>query len=859
MMKPDTPGEEKVISCVSSEDYQVLEVKRTKRETALAFLFFTVVTLALTFPFLLRLNRFIIGDTIDPLLNNWIIAHGAKSIFTSPGSFFQGNILYPAKDVITYSEHFFTLSLLTAPVYFLTGNTVLCYNLLVLFSFIFSGLGAFLLVRYLTDDFWAGLVAGTFFAFSNFKFAQITHLNAFFSAFLPFALLYFHKFWKEGRKKYLFLFFLFFLAQILESWYYFVYVIIMVGLLLLAYAWRARRAFPWRKFLAVVLVAAVCLVLLSPFAFAYWRTHQRLPDFERSLEESEFYGVRLQDFRTTIQNSLLYGNNNPLVRAVNGGERIVFTGLVVLFLACAGLYLLLVRRAGDCGELAVFRDECRGAEAAYILTAAIILLFMPGPWVAGAKNYFYLAFYKAGLLKFTRVPARFFVPFSLCLAVMGGIGMRGLLRSRPQEKRGLFSPRGVLGMVIVFLLLAELAVYGLPFKEVPLRGDMPAVYRWLQEQGDVRVIELPFGDIDPSENYDNNLEIMPSDLWTYLYRETLCAYWSIFHGRTIANGYTHWPYSYRRIVAEMQGFPSQRTVEMLAALRINLVVWHWDWVPEARREDFERRLGGTPGLEPVMDFGGEEVFAVRAAVAAAEARALEVRLAAPEQFAKGREAGCGLLVENTSASPYVYLDEGPHRLRARWLAGDEAVLDEEVRFWPPFYLAPGDSSMVPFTLHEVPPPGAYRLEVELADWPWKGSLEVFVAVEDMAVRTGEVTVESAGLRAVPEVLEVVGARGGLLPLQVEVENTGNAPLAAGKRGGEAVGATLLRVCWKMGAHEETISCPLPCDLSPGQVTPLPFSLRLPAEYGSVELYLCMVDGEGAPISEKETVHLAQRP
>lgn len=837
-----------------------MEERRTIRETALALLFFFLVTCAFTFPLVLRLHRAIIGDAIDPLLNNWIITHGAKAIFTSPSTIFQGNILYPARDVITYSEHFFTFSLLTAPLYYLTKNPALCYNLLIFSGFVFSALGAFLLVRYLTSNAWAGLLAGTFFAFTNFKFAQITHLNAFFSAFLPYTILYFHKYWKEDRKKHLLLFSVFFLAQILESWYYFVYVTVTVGLLLLAYAWRARRDFPWKKFLAVVLAMAICFLFLSPFAFAYWRTHQRLPDFERSLEESEVYGVRPQDFRTSLQNSVLYGNNNPLVRAVNGGEKVVFPGMVILFLACAGVYLLLAKREGEGAELDDFRGESRDAAAAYIFTAAVILLFMPGPWAAGVKNYLYLAFYHVGLLKFTRVPARFFVPFSLCLAVLGGIGMRGLYASRPEGEKRIVSPRSALGMVLVFMLLAELAVYGLPFVEVPAEKDLPAVYRWLREQGDVRVIELPLGTLGASANYDNNLEVNPVDNWTYLQRESMCAYWSIFHGRTIANGYTHWPYSYRRIAAEMQGFPSPRTVEMLAALKIDLVVWHWDWVLQGREEDYRRRLGATAGLESLRGFGNEEVFAVRAPGTVVPAERLEVQFAAPAKAMQGEEVGCGLLVSNPGEHPYAYLDEGPHRLRARWCKDGLAVAEEEGEFWPPFYLAPGDSSVIPLSLAGTPAAGEYRLEVELVDWPQASVEEARVLVEEGGETDGRAVAGVGGL-VVPSTgrIEVEGVRDGLIPFAVLVENVGDAAWRAGERRGKEVGEVYLLAEWKTGAREERIRCPLPCDLSPSQEVGLPFSLRLPEDYGSYELLLAVENAEGVRLSGTISVALLLKP
>jgi hypothetical protein len=59
-------------------------------------------------------------------------------------------------------------------VYHLTGNLLLCYNLLFLSTFVLSGLGMYLLVREFTGNRWAAFLAGLLFAFVPIRIGEAT-------------------------------------------------------------------------------------------------------------------------------------------------------------------------------------------------------------------------------------------------------------------------------------------------------------------------------------------------------------------------------------------------------------------------------------------------------------------------------------------------------------------------------------------------------------------------------------------------------------------------------------------------------------------------------------------------------------
>src|SRR5262245_52302286 len=162
------------------------------RATPVAFLVYQAIAMAMTWPLLPGLLRDVPSDLGDPLLNLWIIAWGAESVprlltgQMSLHDYWNANIFHPEPLALSFSEHLFGQSLQILPIYYLTNNILLCYNLLLLTSFSLSGLGMFLLVRDLVrdehgDGAWvvpAAFIAGLIYAFMPFRAAQLPHIQS---------------------------------------------------------------------------------------------------------------------------------------------------------------------------------------------------------------------------------------------------------------------------------------------------------------------------------------------------------------------------------------------------------------------------------------------------------------------------------------------------------------------------------------------------------------------------------------------------------------------------------------------------------------------------------------------------------
>jgi len=143
---------------------------------------YLAAALALTWPLAGGLARDIPWDLGDSVLNCWILQWGADHWLRFLGGdfgafrgYFNANIFYSEPLTLAYSEHLTAQVLQILPVYALTGNIVLSYNLLFLSTFVLSGLGTFLLVRELTGSARAGFVAGLLYAFAPYRIGSLAH------------------------------------------------------------------------------------------------------------------------------------------------------------------------------------------------------------------------------------------------------------------------------------------------------------------------------------------------------------------------------------------------------------------------------------------------------------------------------------------------------------------------------------------------------------------------------------------------------------------------------------------------------------------------------------------------------------
>jgi hypothetical protein len=159
-------------------------------------LVYTIAAVVLTFPLVLSLTTRLgaLQGPGDPYLNLWILGWGLRAWTSDPLSVFDGrvfnaNIFFPAEGTLAYSDHFLLQALALSPIYALTGNVVLCYNLLLLASVALSGLAMHLLTREVTGSARGAYLAGLVWACWPYRTAHLLHIQLQALYFMPLALL----------------------------------------------------------------------------------------------------------------------------------------------------------------------------------------------------------------------------------------------------------------------------------------------------------------------------------------------------------------------------------------------------------------------------------------------------------------------------------------------------------------------------------------------------------------------------------------------------------------------------------------------------------------------------------------------
>jgi hypothetical protein len=317
------------------------------RRTWHAVVLYAAVAIIATWPVARGLDRNVAGDLGDPVFAMWALGWNCDQLLailrgdlSRLATYFDANIFYPAPMTLAYSEHFIPQSLQALPLYALTGNPILCYNLLFLSTFVLSGLGGFLFVRELTGDTRAGFVGGLLFAFAPYRFPQTPHLQVLSSQWMPFALYGLRRYFAsidettpQGRWRPLLGAGAALVMLNLSCGYYLMFFAPFVAAYVLWEIWQRRawqnRTLWLRLFAAAAMVVTLTLPLLIPYVIA----HESL-GLERGSAELVRYSADVYSYATASPQQAIWGDT---ARAFPKAEGDLFPGLVPLLLALTGL------------------------------------------------------------------------------------------------------------------------------------------------------------------------------------------------------------------------------------------------------------------------------------------------------------------------------------------------------------------------------------------------------------------------------------------------------------------------------------------------------------------------------------------
>lgn len=456
---------------------------------------YVLLTVALTWPLVLHPASLVPNDLGDSLLNMWLLAWDARTMPLT-ARWWNAPQFYPMEGVLAFSEHLLGLSLITTPVIAATGNALLAYNAAFFLSFPLCALSAYFLGYSISKRHDVAFLSGLAFGFAPYRMSQLAHVQVLTAYWMPLTLAALHQYLDTKRSRWLVLFAFAWIMQALSCGYYLIYLSVLVGLWLLWFAIGRER---WSAVLTVVVTLGVSAALLSPVLYGYWK-FQRAYGLRRWPDEIAAFSADVASVLKASDNLWLWGWLDVVERPESDlfpgltivalilvalaigwdiasrervgslrASRLLVGGALVFAIVAAspsyfgpwkieifGLKLLSVTSSYKPLSTAflLFTAACllhpavrtawrrRSALAFYALAAIAMWLFSLGPTPTLMNEpVLYKAPYSWLMMlpgvDGVRVPARFWVLGTLCLAVAAGLALRQLSSRWPRAARAL--------------------------------------------------------------------------------------------------------------------------------------------------------------------------------------------------------------------------------------------------------------------------------------------------------------------------------------------------------------------------------------------------------------------------------------
>ena len=355
----------------------------------------------------------------------------------------------------------------------------LAYNILWLSSFILAALGAYLLIRYLTNNKIASFIGGFIYGFSPIHyifstgFGGATHIE-----WIPFFILFLLKYINKPSIKNIILTGIFLVLIIINEPHFALYIALFT-IILLSYKFFSKpQLFKNKKFIITSTIAIVITIIF--FLFFYWGlikiTFSEENYLNPGIAQTEWNSADLLSFFTPSVIHTFWGDffeeNIASQFTGNSTERTVYIGFIVLYLSSVAL--IYRKKDKDIlfwGLNAIFFS---------ILALGPFLHFLgelkpkiPMPYLF---FYHYIPFFEN-----IRATGRIFIIASLCFSVIAAFGMKFLLE-RLKNRKILIS---ILSGIIFLILAIEF------FPTMPTSAIAPPQFykNLAKEQEDFSIIQ----------------------------------------------------------------------------------------------------------------------------------------------------------------------------------------------------------------------------------------------------------------------------------------------------------------------------------------------------------------------------------
>jgi hypothetical protein len=474
-------------------------------------------------PMLIRAGSY--SDGGDAMFNAWTLARNYHCILHQDcPTYANGNIFFPDKNSMLYSETQLSTAVVTLPLYFINNNPVFANNVWTIASFFLMGWSMYLLAMYLSKNKqFISILAGLIFEFAPFRMAAVDHLQNISIYCLPLAFLMIFKYLDTKKRGYLIGLFAVAVMQFYASWYQMVFVLAALGILI-AGLWLFKVEKAWKTLLIIAGIVALAALSTYPLAKEYVN-FSKTSSASFSIGDQATYSSSLLDFFTP-NNGTLIGKIFYAIRPAShlnsyDTDSYSYYGFTLYFIT---IFVLAM----------AYRYRKKGIEAikkykmvvifALIALAGVLISFGPLLKIRGA----YLYHSNTSGLTFA-IPLPYFAVDKLLpqLAFLRALGRAGVLilfslcclfayaPFYAKKVKYYITYRTAINCIVVGLIIFELA----PFHFTPLRStsysygiSIPPVYTYIKDHKNVNNIIVLAADSD-YPNAGIPIELPEETMW----------------------------------------------------------------------------------------------------------------------------------------------------------------------------------------------------------------------------------------------------------------------------------------------------------------------------------------------------------
>jgi hypothetical protein len=535
-----------------------------------------LATLIFLWPIVTRIDTYSPGG--DAMFNAWTLARDQHCILRENcPNYANGNIFYPNKSSMLYSETQLSAGLITLPLYFINENPIFSYNVWTIVSFFLAGWFMYLLAKYLSrgDEFFS-ILSGLAFAFAPIKIVEITHLQNLSIFYLPLIVLLIIKYLKQPRRKYLVGLFVTLTLMFYASWYQMVFAIVAVLILLFA-VWFLKIA-KWRPMVPVLVTLLLAIIVTLPLAREYAQ-FSKTSGASYGVSAQNTYSSSVEDYLIPYSGTYLgdmYYKVHPQARVNSfSPDGDSYSGFTLYAVAAILLVVSFLKRKKNKDWSYIYKWTM-----VFVSIAVVGFIISLGPFLKVGSSYLhnvpgttgiryaialpYLVVDKlAPQLDFIRAidRASVLVLFGLCCA----LALVPIALTAAQSKKIL---RYCLSALLLILLAIEFfPTHGLAMSSNPYYYNMniPPVYKYIHNNPAVNDIIV----LAPDNNYPGQT-YLPAPFLNGVFEQVL---WAGYDNKNTFNGYSgYFPPNYNSEINQFDNFQASDLPEMKAlGLRYILV------------------------------------------------------------------------------------------------------------------------------------------------------------------------------------------------------------------------------------------------------------------------------------------------